>query len=97
MEKYGRVLIVIFFLCLINLGLSVFAISKPTPVKLIVNSSPTPLPTSISKNEIATNSGDLKSDLTLIKAEIRALREILGTTGSFEELSTLIKTLNNNE
>ncbi len=101
MERYARVLIIIFFLCLINLGLSIFVINKlnsksevkPTPVATTVKPSSTPF----GKTPTATDSADIKSDLTLIKAEIRALREILGTTRSFEELSNLIKTLNTNE
>lgn len=102
MDKYGRVLVIIFFLCLINLGLIFFVISKlnnepeakPTPIILTKIS---PSPSAIGKTIIPTDSTDIKADLTLIKAEIRALREILGTTKSFEELSNLIKNLNNNQ
>ena len=102
MEKYARVLVVIFFLCLINLGLTLFILTKiknepeakPTPITLTKFS---PSPSAIGRTVIPTDSTDIKSDLTLIKAEIRALREILGTTKSFEELSNLIKTLNTNE
>lgn len=101
MDKYGRVLIIIFFLCLINLGLSIFVVLK-------LNSKSVQQSASINQQTVATlkpqptviaaaNTANIQSDLSLIKAEIRALREILGTTKSFEELSNLIKSLNTNE
>lgn len=98
MEKYSRVLVIIFFLCLINLGLTTYAISKINSAnqKTVATTASTvkesPQPT-VKPGTNVTTDNDIKSDLTLIKAEIRALREILGTTKSFEELSTLIKSL----
>jgi len=100
MDKYGRVLIIIFFLCLINLGLILFTINKldarniqtGQTENVFVKQSPIPTnkPSSVAPD-------DIRSDLNLIKAEVRALREILGVTGSFEELSNIVKGLNNNE
>ena len=102
MEKYARVLVIIFFLCLINLGLTFFVLTKldnkpEAKLTSITLTKSSPLPSPTGKTIIPTESTDIKSDLTLIKAEIRALREILGTTRSFEELSNLIKTLNTTE
>lgn len=109
MEKYSRILIIIFFLCLFNLGLNFYMLSNikndfKNTNKLQSNTSP--MPTSKTATESAKvnleNKSELatfQSDLTVIKAEIRALRELLGTTKSFEELSLLIKSLepNSNE
>ncbi|KKP46285.1 MAG: hypothetical protein UR39_C0012G0007 [Candidatus Woesebacteria bacterium GW2011_GWA1_33_30] len=89
MEKYGRVLIIIFFLCLINLALTFFVINKisiqsepkPTTIAIVTKTSPTPF----AKTTIVTDSTDIKSDLNTIKAEIRALREILETTFNTNE------------
>lgn len=97
MEKYARVLVIIFFLCLANLGLNIYIISKvnkPIAVKESLN-IPAQTPSSTNKSTATSepkNSdlGQIKADVTLIKAEIRALRELLGTTKSFEELSKLI-------
>ncbi len=106
MEKYSRILVIIFFLCLTNLGLSIYTLSKyqnlnnekTANTQLQNNNKPAPSPKSASPSASfdTKTSGDLsniQSDITLIKAEIRALREILGTTKSFEELSLLIKSL----
>jgi len=87
MEKYGRVLVIIFFLCLINLGVSIYLISKQKEPQTVVQTqlketkTNSPMPTAKSQ-EIPT---DIKSDLTLIKAEIRALRESLESTGLITE------------
>lgn len=103
MEKYSKILIYIFILCFLNLGISSFLIYKTasisngnakvkttnTNIDSLVKNSPTPV---TSAKPIATD--DIKTDLTQIKAEIRSLREILGISGSFEELSNLIKSLN---
>lgn len=102
MEKYSRVLVIIFFLCLINLGFNLYIIYKlNNPVAQTVPVVQQPVVTRLpaqagnpSPTTVATIPTTIQSDLTLIKAEIRALREILGTTKSFEELSNLIKTLN---
>lgn len=102
MEKYSRILVIIFFLTVGNLALSIYTISKlnrPTEQEKQISTvtpkaSPTPTSKPAAKEVEDSNS---KADLTLIKAEIRALREILGVTGSFEELSALIKGLENKE
>jgi len=101
MDKYGRVLIIIFFLCLINLGLTLFTINKLDARNMQTGQTETvfvkqsPIPTNKPATSVAPD--DIRTDLNLIKAEIRALREILGVTGSFEELSNVVKGLNNNE
>ncbi len=97
MEKYARVLVTIFFLCVANLGLNIYIISNlknPTVTSELVSIS-TPLPTSSTKPQASnepkgSDMSQIKADITLIKAEIRALRELLGTTRTFEELSKLI-------
>ena len=88
MEKYARVLVIIFFLILINLGLSVFIMNKlnkpvetPKPSISAVKSSPTP-------SNQASNPPSIQSDLNLIKAEIRALREALDITGLLKPTET---------
>lgn len=103
MDKYSRILIIIFFMCLINLGLAVFNFSqvsfRPKDQKTISQSLPTLKPTSPSPTP-KTNQSDIeviKSDLTLIKAEIRSLREILGISGTFENLSNIIKEVDSNK
>lgn len=98
MEKYSKILIYIFLVCIINLIVSTYIIfrinnlpnnttTQQTPIKQV----PSPIPTGTLKGSIPD---DIKTDLTQIKAEIRSLREILGISGSFEELSNLIKNLN---
>jgi hypothetical protein len=100
MEKYARVLVIIFFLCLINIGLNVYTLSKvnnQANQKTIetIASAPTssPIPGTKATTDANLNENEVRADLTIIKAEIRSLREILGTTKSFEELSKLITSL----
>ncbi|MEK7168922.1 MAG: hypothetical protein AAB778_02815 [Patescibacteria group bacterium] len=85
MEKYARVLIIIFFLCLFNLGLNIYVLSKldnpvtqATPIsnQLVTRNSPQAVPT-----VFATTVPSIQSNLTQIKAEIRALRDSLESTG----------------
>ncbi len=103
MEKYARVLVIIFFLCVANLGLNIYVIAnlnKPTATKESVSLS-TPSPTSSTKPQASnepknSDLGQIKADVTLIKAELRALRELLGTTRTFEELSKLILGIESN-
>ncbi len=103
MEKYARVLVIIFFLCVANLGLNIYIISnleKSTATNELVSFS-TPLPTSSTKPQASnepksTDLSQIKADVTLIKAEVRALRELLGTTRTFEELSKLILGIESN-
>lgn len=84
MEKYSRVLITIFLLVVINLVLSFYILTKLNqPVKnkevqpAVVAKIATPSAT------VATpiSTPNIQSDLTLIKAEIRAMRTSLETTG----------------
>lgn len=100
MEKYSKILIYIFLICIINLIVSTYVTFKVNSLSVTIPSqqntqtkqASSPVPTSTtSKNNIPD---DVKTDLTQIKAEIRSLREILGISGSFEELSNLIKNLN---
>ncbi len=80
MDKFGRVLVIIFFLCLFNLGLNVYILSKLNkPVKenvpvqqTVVTKSPQP---------VVTTPQNIQTDLTQIKAEIRSLRDSLESTG----------------
>lgn len=88
MEKYARVLVIIFFLCLFNIGLTVFTLSKinkPTVERviptLITQKTATPSAT-------VTTPSSIQSDLTVIKAEIRALRDSLETTGIVTQTPT---------
>lgn len=81
MDKFGRVLIIIFFLCIISLGLNIYIISKlnkPTPeIKnqaIVVTKTATP-------NANITTPPNIQTDLTQIKAEIRSLRDSLESTG----------------
>lgn len=83
MEKYARVLVIIFFLCLFNLGLNIYLLSKidkPITNQPITVSSPKPTsstkPISPKVDEVG-----IQSDLTQIKAEIRSLRDSLESTG----------------
>lgn len=88
MDRYTRILLVIFLLCLINLGLSFFVLSKlNNPVRFPVASnqpvsrnstSPSGGPSPVA---IPTNLPTIQSELNLIKAEIRALRDSLEQTG----------------
>jgi hypothetical protein len=95
MEKYARVLVIIFFLCLINLGFNLYILSivtKPVTVTTQVVPSPTTRPPTgeagKSPQAIATTPATIQSDLTVIKAEIRALREALDVTGLIETTPT---------
>lgn len=80
MDKFARVLIIIFFLCLFNLGLNFYILSKldepvveSVPVQqTVVVKSPQP---------VATTPPSIQTDLTQIKAEIRSLRDSLESTG----------------
>lgn len=80
MDRYARVLVIIFFLCLINLGLNFYILSKldepateSVPVQqTVVTKSPQP---------VATTPPNIQTDLTQIKAEIRSLRDSLESTG----------------
>lgn len=92
MEKYARVLVIIFFLCLINLGFNLYILSKvsnpvavsvPVVQQPVTRNSPQAVPT-----VLATTPATIQSDLTLIKAEIRALREALDVTGLIETTPT---------
>lgn len=83
MEKYGRVLVIIFFLCLINLGLTVFTISKLNksqdnkPISIVTTNNDKVSPTPTPKIDLTL----IQSDLTVIKAEIRSIRELLTGSG----------------
>ena len=80
MDKFGRVLVIIFFLCLFNVGLNFYILSKlgkpvteTVPAQQIVTvKSPQP---------ITTTPPNIQTDLTQIKAEIRSLRDSLESTG----------------
>lgn len=90
MEKYARVLVIIFFLILINLGLSFYVISKlnkPTEV-IQVTPTTTKVTTSPSAQIVATPPSSIQSDLNLIKAEVRALRDSLEVSGLITESPT---------
>lgn len=99
MGKYSKILIYIFLLTLINLGVSTYLIYKinvksEVKVSTILN---TPLP-SVKPQIIGQNGNDdIQTNLTQIKTELRSLREILGITGSFEELANIIKTIGQTE
>jgi len=84
MEKYSRVLVIIFFLVIANIGLSVYILSKINePVVSLPVVSPQPV-TRNSPQAVPTvlpTPASIQSDLTLIKAEIRALRDSLETNG----------------
>lgn len=84
MDKFGRVLIIIFFLCLFNLGLNIYVLSKldkpvaNLPATVISSTKPTPSNKPVSPKVDETS---IQSDLTQIKAEIRSLRDSLESTG----------------
>lgn len=87
MEKYSKILIYIFLLCVTNIIASLFILfkggtinnqaNKPNPTATSISTSrPSPSP-AVAK---ATESTDIKSDLNLIKAELRALRDAIENT-----------------
>lgn len=90
MEKYARVLVIIFFLCLINLGFNFYILSKVSnPVTVSVPAVQQPVVTrNPSPVTVATTVPSIQSDLNLIKAELRALREALDVTGLIETTPT---------
>lgn len=88
MEKYARVLVIIFFLCLINLGLNVYLLSQLDKQSLSLGDKPVaesvPVQQTVvtkSPQPIATTTPNIQTDLTQIKAEIRSLRDSLESTG----------------
>lgn len=85
MEKYARVLVIIFFLVAANLGLSFYILSKINePVVSLPIVSPQPVTRNSPQDVptvLATTPPSIQSDLTVIKAEIRALRESLDSNG----------------
>lgn len=82
MEKYGRVLVIIFFLCLINIGLSIYTINQVKNPQ-VTQTEPTTISTKLASpaSQTVTIPPNIQSDLTLIKAEIRTLRDALDVTG----------------
>lgn len=85
MEKYSRVLVIIFFLSILNICISIYAISKISepekksdPIALTTNILPTATPKPTTE---MSNSESIKADLAILKAEIRALRDLLETNG----------------
>jgi hypothetical protein len=89
MEKYSKILIYIFLLCIVNSILVIFTLFnsypknkqlvKPNPISTSISTSkPSPIATMPSKDTPAT---DIKSDLNVIKAELRALRDAVENTG----------------
>lgn len=81
MEKYARVLIIIFFLSIFNLGLNIYILSKinkPVVEKQVQTVIPTQ---TASPSATVTTPPNIQSDLTVIKAELRALRESLESNG----------------
>lgn len=87
MEKYSRILVIIFFLLLINIGFSIYITSninlaKVSPLQtesLSPKSTNQPVLTNTSNNQ--TDLSLIKNDLTILKAELRAMRESLNGTG----------------
>jgi hypothetical protein len=89
MDRYTRILVIIFLLCLINLGLNLYLLSRnnnsavqtvPTISQPITRNSPQAVPTAL-----VTTPPNIQSDLNTIKAEIRALRDSLELTGIIPE------------
>lgn len=107
MDRYSRILIIIFLICLINLGLAVFSLKKsqvPTQNNknqqkevVLQQASLTPPASSPTPKGSQSDIESIKSDITIIKAEIRALREILNISGSFENAANLLKDLDTNK
>lgn len=82
MDKYARVLVIIFFLVIANIGLSIYMLNKiDKPVANLPTVSPQPVTRNATPVAIATTAPNIQSDLTVIKAEIRALRDSLESTG----------------
>ena len=80
MDKFGRVLVIIFFLCLINLSLNIYVLSKLN--KPLVETVPVQQTVTVkSPQPIITTPPNIQTDLTQIKAEIRSLRESLESNG----------------
>lgn len=86
MEKYSRVLIYIFLLSILNLSVSSYLIYKVNNIQIAktqqgaVSTTTKPSPTPVSSSKPMT-SDDIRNDLTIIKAEVRALRDSLEGTG----------------
>ncbi len=81
MEKYSRVLVIIFFLCILNMAFSIIIISKVSkttekPTTIITQLVKTPMPGATS-----TALPNSQPELLLIRAEIRALRESIESNG----------------
>lgn len=100
MDKYTRVLLAILILVLFAIGLNIYTIKvlKDTAkVTSLQQTTPqviaTDKPISTENANVVVNENDITADLTIIKAEIRALREVLGLTTTFEEFSNLVKNL----
>ena len=88
MEKYARVLVIIFFLILTNLGLSFYILNKldkPVAESVSVVLQPTRNPSPVTT---VTTPPTIQNDLNSIKAEIRALRDSLETTGIITQTPT---------
>ena len=82
MERYSRILIIMFFMVFFNLILSLYILTKPSKPNVVTLS---PSPTTFTKmaTPMATTTAppNIQSDLNVIKAEIRALRESLNSSG----------------
>jgi len=86
MDRYTRILVLIFLICIINLGLSVYLINKAkdkiNPIPVVNNSNTSVLKSpSPTTKAVELDSANFKSELGIIKAEIRALRDSLETSG----------------
>lgn len=93
MDRFSRILIVIFILCLLNLGLNGYLISKinklQTATKVntpsTLNTSPTPKTTSKPTMNQSQDTSTIASELSIIKAELRSIHESLELTGIVAE------------
>lgn len=89
MDKFSRILFVIFILLIVNLGLSIYTITKlpkesnnKNNIKQLESVAEKGSPfASPSTKAVPTPNTDIKSDLNTIKAEIRSLKEILTSNG----------------
>lgn len=90
MERFSRILIVIFILSLVNLGLNGYLLNRinklQTTSKSVYTStvfaSPTPKTTDRpTTNEDLKNTDTISNDISIIKAEIRAIRDSLELNG----------------
>lgn len=89
MEKYSRILIIMFFLLLFNFLCTIYIASRYNQKNIqAVETLSTPISTASPSTKAITSppstpfdTNNITADLKIIKAEIRAIRESLNSSG----------------